>query len=276
MKRLTVLFLILFFGLTFFSCSIERELARDFIDKSKNMPVLLLSSDKVIFTNEKLRKIPKIETFSPYVQDSIWNANTIFLDSLDDAKLTSLIYNEIKSGLELNNFKVYTFENKSDFEKLTQNKFIINLAQLEIIEDMYVHRDEEFFFDTILYYQDIELNLVGFNFWLELKKNQNSEIKVLFKDYYISDKLNSKFLLDQISYVVSYRYKITNLRLKDIYQFSKNISDNIADRIFNYMMNDYIKANSTENLGSLKQFVYDKNSRFLYQSSEFLFQELMK
>lgn len=276
MKRLSGIFVLYITAILLNSCSIERELARDFIDKSKNLPIILLSSDKVIFTNEKLKKIGGIDNLTTSQQDSIWVVNTIFLDSIDDKKLTSIIFNRIKSELESYKLKVYTIDNINDFDKLSQEKLFLNLAQFEIVEDIYTHRDEEYFFDSILFYQDVDLNLLNFNLWLELSSNKDNEDRLLFKDYYISDKLNSKFVLNDISYNVTYRYKITSLKLNDIYNFSGTIAENLADCIFNYLMNKYIKENLSSNTENIKQFFFDKRTRFIYQNSDLLFQELKK
>jgi hypothetical protein len=276
MRRFYGIFLLLLIVFSIYSCSIERELARDFIDKSKNMPVLLLSTDNVIFTNEKLKKISGFDSLSVKKQDSLWSVNTVFLDSIDDVKLISIIFNKFKSNLESYCFKVFTKENKKDFDNINQEKYIINLAQFEVSEDIYTHRDEEYFFDSILYYQDVDLNIVGINFWIELSDLKENNPKILFKDYYISDKLNSRFVLDEISYNVNYRYKITPLKLSDIYTYANSFSEDISDCLFNYLMNNYIKLNSADSQINIKQFIYDKHTRFLYQNNELLFQEIKK
>ena len=131
------------------SCTAERELAREFVNTKKDIPVLLLSTDRLILTNEKLKRISNFDSLDVSSQDSLWTAKTLYFDSLSDVKLLSKFYENIKAELQSYGFKVFTKENVDSFNTLEASKYTLNIAQVEIREDDYVYRDEELFFQFI-------------------------------------------------------------------------------------------------------------------------------
>jgi hypothetical protein len=51
----------------------------------------------------------------------------------------------------------------------------ILVAQMEMEEDIYAYRAEEVFFDSVLFFEDFELNLVNLNSWFEIVRMNDPE-----------------------------------------------------------------------------------------------------
>lgn len=250
------------------SCSVERQLAKDFVKNKKNIPVLLLSTDKLILTNEKLKKINDFENFSINKQDSLWVANTLYLDSINDILIINKIYNQLRNSLIELGFKVYGNDSAEQFQQLKQEKYQLNLAQIEVSEDIFTYRDQETFFNNLTYYQDNNLNIINLNYWFELTDFSSNTTKVLYNTYPVSDELVGRFSMNPEDYTVSYKYKITPLNTNDIYMLAQTSSKKNISLVFEFLINTYIKQNISPYYLNPKKFSYDVNTGFLYQAVE--------
>lgn len=261
-----IFFLTILLFLTLQSCSVERQLAKNFVKNKRNIPVLLQSTEKLILTNEKLKKIQDFDKFSIEKQDSMWYANTLYLDSVNDIILINKIYNQIRNSLIELGFVIYSIDSIEKFQELTQEKYLLNLAQIEISEDIYTYRDQETFFNNLTYYQDNNLNIINLNYWFELTDYTNNITKVLYNTYATSDLLNGRFTMNPDDYTVSYNYKITALNTEDIYKLAQISNKKNATLLFDYLMNAYIRQNISPYYLNPKYFSYDVNSGFIFQS----------
>lgn len=248
------------------SCSVERELAKDFIKSNKDIPVLLQITDKVILTNEKLKKIKGFDSFNIEKQDSLWNANTLYLDSLNDIKLINTIYNNMEARLINYGFHVYSTDSIHEFINNQKQKYSLKIAQIEVSEDLFLYRDQETFFTNLTYYQDNYLNVINLNCWFEFSDmNKKNEI-VFYNTNSISDILNGNFTMNPTDYNVNYNFKITPFKTEDIYQLAIKSAQKDAGLLFDYIMNQYIKDNLPHYYTNPKHFSLDINTGFLYNN----------
>ncbi len=263
-----IFLLTILLGLILQSCSVERQLAKDFIKNKRNIPVLFQSIEKLILTNEKLKKIQDFDKLSIEKQDSIWNSNTLYLDSINDIILINKIYNQIRNSLIELGFIIYSSDSIEKFQQLTQEKYLLNLAQIEVSEDIYNYRDQETFFNNLTYYQDHNLNIINLNYWFELTDYTNNSTKVLYNTFSTSDILNGRFTMNPDDYTVSYNYKIKSLNSEDIYKLALTSGKKNTTLLYDYLMNTYIRQNISPYYLNPKYFSYDINTGFLYQSED--------
>jgi len=249
-----------------FSCSTERELAKEFVKSNKDIPVLLEITDKIILTNEKLKKIKDFDLMSVDKQDSLWNYQTLYLDSINDKKIIDLTFNNMKTSLQNLGFQVYTIDSINSFRELEKFKYTFKIAQLEVSEDMYIYRDEETFFNNLTYYQDNNLNIININYWFEFKDINNKIEKVFFNSAAISDILKGKFEMNPTDYSVSYKYNIKPLIIDDIYKLTTETAYKNASLFYDYLMNQYIKDNISKNYLNPKYFSLDPKTGYIFNS----------
>ncbi len=275
-NKIGIFFLVAILFALMTSCTAERELAREFVKTNKDIPVLLLSTDRLILTNEKLKKISNFDSLDVAAQDSIWLAKTIFLDSVNDAKLLQPFYLKMKTELQLYGFRVYEKDSVQSFNALESPKYTLNIAQVEMSEDDYLYRDEEVFSNSLVYYQDHTLNVINLNFWFEFSSSGFKNEKVFYSTFPLSDQLESRFVTENNTNNVTYQYKITPVGLKDIYQLSEYSAQKSSNYLFNYLMNKYIKDNLPANVIVPKYFSYDRYSGFIFNNENDQFEELDK
>ena len=273
-NRIGILFFVTMLIALLTSCTAERELAREFIKTKKDIPILLLSTDRLILTNEKLKKITNFDSLKVATQDSLWTTKTLYLDSVNDAKLLSLFYEKFKTELQYYGFKVFTQDSIDNFNAIETSKYTLNLAQTEISEDDYIYRDEEAFYNSLVYYHDNVINILKLNFWFEFSASVFKNEKVFYSEFPISDKLESRFVLDNESDNVSYQYRITPIALDNIYQLTDYSAQRSANYFFNYLMNKYVKENLPTDIVAPKYFSYDYNTGFLFNNENDKFVEL--
>ncbi len=273
-NKIGVLFFVAILSILLFSCTAERELAREYVHTKKGTPILLLSTDRLILTNEKLKKVLNFDTMEATKQDSLWIVKTLYLDSVNDANLLIKFYENTKSELEKYGFQVFTKETIDSFNTLEASKYTLNIAQVELSEDDYVYRDEELFFNSLVYYQDQTINVVNLNFWFEFSSSGFKNEKVFYSTFSKNDILESSFLLDNVSNSVSYHYKITPIKLSGIYQLTEYSALRSSNYLFNYLMNNYIKDNLPSDILNPKYFSYDRFTGFLFNDEHEKFTEL--
>ena len=273
-NKIGVLFSLAILIVLLISCTAERELAREFVNTKKGTPILLLSTDRLILTNDKLKRILSFDSLDVSSQDSLWTAKTLYLDSVNDVKLLSKFYEKTRIELEKYGIKVYTKETVDSFNTLEATKYTLNIAQVEISEDDYIYRDEELFFNSLVYYQDQTINVINLNFWFEFSSSGFKNEKVFYSTFSINDLLESSFLLDDATNNVTYHYKITPVKLSGIYQLTENSALRSTNYFFNYLMNNYVKENLPSNVVNPKYFSYDRFTGFLFNNENERFVEL--
>ena len=256
------------------SCTAERELAREFVKTKKSIPVLLLTTNRLILTNDKLKKIPNYDSLNVSTQDSIWLVKTLYLDSVSDVRFIQMFYSKLKTELQFYGFIVYEQDSLQSFNALESTKYTLNLAQVEMSEDDYNYRDQEVFFNSLVYYQDNTLNAVNLNFWFEFSSSGFKNEKLFYTTFSVNDKLESRFLLDNSTNKVSYQFKITPIVLNEIYQLSEYAAVKSSNYFFNYLMNSYVKENMPSNAGIPKYFSCDRYTGFLFNNENDSFIEL--
>ena len=246
MKKNNYYIIILLVVIPFFmaSCQVERDIAREFVQQDNDISVLLLTDTTLYKLNDKVKDIPNFDSLSVDVQDSLWMANTLYLDSVDDKKVINTLYSRIKSELEYFEFHVYTMKNKKDFDALNSEAYIFKISQVELEEDKYTYTNEYSFpHDTTVYFKNHDLNKIDLNCWFDLipKDSSTDHKKVFYNSFSIEDKLDGSFYKDQ-SNSVKYKYRIIPIQLNDIYYLTAYSGNKHANYLFNYFMNKYIRA----------------------------------
>lgn len=266
--KIFIYFLIIFFS----ACSPEREIAKFYIKNNKNIPILFQFTDNIILTNNKIKNNHATDTLSTEKQDSIWNSNTIFLDSIDIEKQIEIFTDEFKKKLKLLGFNIFLNSDTSEFNLISTPKYKLNLTQIELVEDTDIFHDEDQF-NNLIYYMDHKINILTLNLWFEFS-NTNNFNKVLFKSLSIYDKIDGYFKIDNETYIVDYKYKKESFTLDQIPEFFKNCAVTNANCFYNYLMNLYIRSFFPNNYKYLKYYEFNLETGNLSQSDYNCFEEI--
>jgi hypothetical protein len=232
-----------------FSCSPERKLAKQFVG-TVTKPSLLVLMPLSIF-KENL-KVPEGE-----VPDSTTQA--VIIDKLSDSVVISRFNASYMK--ELKNYGLQVFQDASvtDFMDVDSNAWVVNIAQMELQEysTIYVDTQEVLGME---YSYDIPLNGVNSAYWFEFSRvnaPENIKPEVMFAANDLYDQFNGKLNFDIFTGAISYNLQSDTITEADFYRQLDFSARLYAGYTFDYLMNNYIGTNITDDLQMRRYFRYD-------------------
>ncbi len=232
--------LIAFFG----SCSPQKKLAREFVNKSKSYSVMLIQPEFVYKKNLNTNIVDSLGITDVKLRDSLLWEQSDFIQKIDDSLLIANYSLGFINELKNYNINVYDENESAEFLSLDSNAWMVNIAQLQIEEEKYEYRDETEYY-SFIYYHDHLLNAVNINSWFEVSMVNSNEQKpnVYYATNTITDELESSYNFDIFNDKVSYIFNIDTLNLSKIYEYSYLLGRIYATYTFDFIMNDYVRKN---------------------------------
>ncbi|NTW31644.1 MAG: hypothetical protein HGB12_03305 [Bacteroidetes bacterium] len=262
LAKLVNIFLPFIFVILVCSCSQQRQLAKEFLNKKDSLSILILRTDTVFKKNLKKNN------------DSISDTtNSLFLGKTKNITLINLIYTGLIDELKKRKLKVYTDENMNSFMSLPSESYIFNMSQIEMDEYVIPYSFSQDY-DEDEYYQDFNLNAVSLNTWFEVSElnGEQEKSKVLYSSKSINDNVYGYFRRNYLYDEIYFNYRRTDITLDDIYKSALNFGYTNADYIFDYFLNQYVYENYK---GKMKKnyLHYDiKKNRFIKaEKNRFIF-----
>ncbi|MCK9617115.1 MAG: hypothetical protein M0R21_04705 [Lentimicrobiaceae bacterium] len=275
-KRLIIVILSALF--LFISCSAERKLAKKYITNAGEIPIMLLSPDYLYKINLKSWQAENTNTTKT---DSILFAKSTYLKLLSDSLFIARYMNAFSEELGKLHFKVYSPLETTDFLSLdNSDMYIINMAQLQIEEDIIPVTNEAYFADTIHLYNEFGINSVNLCSWFEISgvNNQdsarNSSKKLLYSEESAKDYFDGAFKFNVLNQSVYFEYTYDSLQINDIYDLAAYAGAKYGSYFFDYLMNQYISNNFSSGIKPDKYFHFDLATRKLKQVSKYRFIEM--
>lgn len=237
----------------FISCSVERRLAKEFVEETKKPPVVLKKPQK--FYMVSYRETDKDTSgLKSWQIDSIRFYESKYLQHLSQEKLVNNFNTAFYNELEHLGFDTYQGkEVASLIGKDTVNPIIISFPQMEMNEYVELFRDSEYVGNR-RYYKNLELNAIDLSTWLKLTRHNNDQQKVFFMNDSITDYVDGFFYRNRKSGKVKYRYNEHTLEKGDIYRFMKDMGKNYAQYVYDYYLNRFIDINRDKT--SPREFLY--------------------
>lgn len=225
------------------ACSLERELANEFIKTKSRRAALLIVPEIIFKTNLNTKILDSLKITDKSLFDSVLYAHSRYLQHINDS---TFIYNYLmgfSKEFSKFGFDVYLESNTAEFMKVDSNAYLINIAQLELEEVLYPVRDETVLYETY-YYHDQKLNGVYINSWFEISQINDTiaNDQVYFASDLITDDLESDFTFNIFSGGVTYVYKIDSLEYDELYKFAFVLGRTYAGYTFDLLLNRYIDA----------------------------------
>ncbi|MDZ7741260.1 MAG: hypothetical protein U5Q03_05800 [Bacteroidota bacterium] len=250
------------------SCSIERKLAREFVQSNNKGAVLIFSPEYVFKKSLKEEEIENPEQYTEDQLDSVLFYRSQFLQSLDDSIFLVKLVNQYIDDLKAFGFDIYTQDYIDLFMEKDTNSWVINMAQIEVEEYTYPYEFEEMVgYET--YAVSIDLDALNCNAWFEINPvNKPERQKVLFATHYIMDDLYGQFRQNVLSGKVKFEYSIDSLYIKDIYEFAEVLGAEYAHYTLNYLMNKFIDEQIIDENYKPEYLQYDPASRQFYKDPE--------
>lgn len=252
------------------SCSTERELARDFLNRKDSIAVLLIPPDFVFKTNLKAYEIENFDSLNEVQQDSALLANSDFLTEINDTLLVKRLFSSLQAGLSQYGIQSFSRDQLTEFMNLDSPAYQVSLVQLEVEEDVYPYRAEEVFFDTVLYFEDFLLDKVSLNHWFDVSKLNDPDAvnHVLYASHFVMDALEGRFVSNAFTRDVKFKYNLDDMQVEDIYALASMLGEKYAGYLFDYLLNEYIFRNYPEDTGPNVYLHYDRQNKTIYPARD--------
>lgn len=247
------------------SCIPQKQFAKEFVAKSGQFKVMILSPDIVYKNNLNTYLVDSLGITDKSIRDSILWEHSHFFKNINDSLFIANYILGYRTELEQYGIKVFSDESSLDFLDQDSNAYMINIAQLEIEEEDYEYRDEAEIYDYV-YYHDHILKAVNINSWYEINMlNKESEENIFYATNTITDDLNSSFEYNVFNGKVEYIQEVDSLTVHKIYEYAYLLGRIYATYTFDFIMNRYI--NTKQGYATKKEELlrYNPNTRtFLF------------
>jgi hypothetical protein len=252
------------------SCSTERKIAKEFLQQRDSISVLLIPPDYLFKTNLNAHLIEGSDELDAAEKDRVLLDSSRFLRFVDDTMIMARYYSAMESTLR--KYGIYTYRQDEIVEFMETGKMAYQVAnvQLEIEESIYPYRAQDVFQDTVVFYEDFDLDRVSINSWFEISKLNDAGAvnNVLYASDFVTDELEGRFVSNIFTGEVKFKYNMYPLETEDIYSLAARAGQRYAGYIFDYIMNQYIYFGFPQGRQPATYLTYDHDARLLYPAGD--------
>lgn len=277
LDRRTSFLLLILIGILFVSCSLERKIASNYVRKVDKKSIMLFFPDYIQKTNLKTDSIPNADSLDAFTLDSILYAQSIYLQYVDDSLLLSRCKESLIKELILYGFNVYEIDRMDEFIALNDSSYVLNLAQIELEEYLYILRPEYHLDERNFYTVNIGVNAINLNSWFELDRHNipSEQYPVLYSSYYLHDEVEGGFIIKyEKGLKLTYQYKIDSVNIVDVYELAALSGKKYAINLYDYLLNLYIQDNMPKGQVPVAYFHYERKSKMIITIYEDSFIEI--
>ena len=202
------------------SCTLERKLGQEFLAKTPEINIELISPGNLFKYNHKGEKISGFDSLTAPQQDSALFADNRFIRNIDDSIFLDRYVNSFIDELRAIGFRVYVDGMVDSLFRIMPQSYVVNMAQVQLDEYILPFEDSEPIGDSV-FYKTYDLNAVDAAAWIEVNKyNAVKPVKtVLYSSFTASDGFSGSFIVDG-EMNIRYRYRIDSLEVNDIYDLA--------------------------------------------------------
>jgi hypothetical protein len=234
------------------SCYPEWRLAKSYIDSDPGVSILILPTNYVFKKNLKVEEFDG-KQLQQDALDSALYANSVFLKNLSDSVFLEAFVNSMIDEFVRLGYRVYTESMLDSFLFVQRPAYFLNIAQVELEEHYSMHEDKQEFGEYV-YYKNLDLNAVSYNFWFEISElnDDSANHKLFFASQTINDVVYGYFTENLFTGDIKYRYDVDEIDMDIIYRYAAYFGRRYAGYTYDYLMNSYVA----------EQFPQDKTLRY--------------
>jgi len=269
-KTYPILILIAFIAVLTSSCSIEKKIAKEYLRDDSTRTVLLIPPDYIFKKSLKEWQLDSAGALDKWTRDSLLLEESMFLKNIDDSLFLYHYLGNYVAELQNLGFKVYGQDSLISFLSGQSRAFIVNMAQLEIEEYIMPVKEEEQFGDYV-YYEEVDLNAINLNSWIEISRVNEDEDKALFfASHYLTDDLEGYFRYYFFTGEVVFNYDIDTIPMENIYRLAALAGYTYAGYTFDYLMNKYIDKRMEQETRDRSKiyYHYSRNGNYIDEAKE--------
>lgn len=237
----------------FSSCSVERRLARDFVDQQQRPPVILKEPAQFYLVSYKETE-QDTSGLKTWQIDSIRYHESEIVQHVDPDSAQDFFFKAFAKQLEQLNFEVYQGNEIAELlSNDTAQPLVMRFPQMELEEFTKPWAHEEFIRGR-KYYKNFDLDAVNLNSWLQLSRRGVKGSEFYFVSDSITDVVDGHFYITERTGKVKFRYKYYDVKTEDIYRFMQDMGRNYAQYVFDHYLNRFVKA--SRNKSTQREFLY--------------------
>lgn len=257
-------------------CSPERKLARKFIRHQKGAGLMIIPVYELYKDNLSISYDTAIQ-YNALQLDSIAWAQSCFIQHVSDSIFLTQFTNSMIDELAESGFDIYVDGSSDVFLSLPDPKWMVQIAQLQLEEDHQVKYFEVAGDEGNMYYEDIRLNTINLQSWLDVSRANSGNKQTLYLQVIIDDDYQNAFnnsLFDNFLKVFNYDLMLSgfdisdsrdSLNMSSIYMLARQAGQKHGELLFDYFMNDYIRENLPAGIINRKYFHYNRQLKKLKQ-----------
>ncbi len=241
------------------SCSIDRRLAKEFIQETKRPKVFLYMPEN-IFSVSYRPTLKDTTHLSSQQIDSLRFYESKYIQFLDQEKIKRAYENGFAN--QLKKYGYHVFINQPIPEEMGSDSLTpLSVTYSQIEFDEYVKKTSDFgFFNRKEYIKYFDIDAINLDSWLKIQRNKQTAL--FFVHDSITDIIDGYFY-QKFSGKVKYRYKKHKMTLDDIYQFIEDVAGNHAQYFFDFFLNNYIEAHRKKDKKRYYQYHYDADHKVI-------------
>lgn len=259
-KFFNIIFLLVI-GSVIISCSLERKLAKSYVKKEKQPSVLLFFPEELIKSNLKTELLMATDSLKHLNQDSIIEANDLYLHLINDSVFINLCKESLITELKAYGMKVYGLDQIDELIEKPDTTYVLSLVQMQVEEYIFKEKTEGFVVGRY-YTHDFDLNAINLNAWFELGQSKitKDQFPVLYSSYYLFDDLEVNFLEPEFyGEPVNLVYRIDSMDMTDVYNLAELAGKKYAINFYDYLLNIYVQDQLP--IGQVPAFYYHYDRR---------------
>lgn len=217
------------------SCTMERQLAMQFIEgDAKSTSVMLVPPDILYMFNEKGLPYGHYKNI-----DSAKFYSSTYIQHISDSAFLELYYKSFTSQAKEYGLNVYFPDALNEFLDSQSTSYIVQFAQMELTEDTAKYLIEEQI-NFMKRNKEIEYQLIALSTWFEISMKDSIQGYTYFDEQYITDEVFGDYYQEDWSFDYKYQYTKYDIELEDIYDFASDMGKTHASYVYDLMLNTYI------------------------------------
>lgn len=244
-------------------CSPERNLARKYVKQHNGNGILIVPVYELYKDNLSISFDTAIK-YTPDQFDSIAWLQSCYIKYTSDSLFLTTFTNSLINKLSADGYDVYVDGSSDIFLSLSDPKWVVQIAQLQLIEQHDFNYYEIYSVDTgEPITESLRINQVGLNSWLEVSRANTGNKQVLFLEAYIEDEIKRGFDFSLWDGNIGIEQIRDSLIVDDVYKMAFDLGRKHAELLFDYFMNDYIRDNLPTGIVNRQYFHFDNKSKSL-------------
>lgn len=217
-----------------------------------------------------------IQYNTPQLDSMAW-VQSCFIQHVSDSIFLTRFTNSLIDDLTESGYDIYLDGSSDIFFSLPDPKWVVQISQLQLDEDHKVEYFEVPGDEGKMYYEDIRLNTIDLQSWLDVNRANSGNKQTLYLKVLINDDFQNAFnnsLFQNFLKVFNYDLMLSgfdisssrdSIDMVSVYEMAEQAGKKHGELLYDYFLNDYIRENMPAGIVNRKYFHYNRKLKKLKQ-----------